>query len=682
MSQKRWVVGVDVGGTFTDLFVLDEQTGTARIVKVPSTRGEEARGFMNGIQKISEDGSASGVASIVHGTTVGTNALLERKVARTGIITTRGFRDVLEMRRRDRPQTWGLRGSFTPIVPRALRLEVDERVLADGQIHTPVDIDQVRAQAQALLDAGCEAVCVFFINAYANMANEQAAVAAVRAMWPNPHVTAASEVLPEIREFERCSTATLNAALQPVVGSYLTRLESDLRGQGFEGELLIVQSNGGVMSRQTACDVPVRTALSGPAAGVMACAAIARAAGYPNVMTGDMGGTSFDVSLVAQGEAALAAQTSIEFGLVVRSPMIQIETIGAGGGSIASVDASGMLQVGPESAGSVPGPACYDRGNTRPTVTDANVFLGRIAADRPLGGGLLQALRADLSEQAIQKHVAEPLGLSTLEAAEAILTVANAKMAGAVRVVSIEKGHDPRQFAYMPFGGGGGLHVCAMMREVGVATGIVPRYPGVTSALGCVMADMRHDAVQTLNQALSDVNFTEVLARIDQLAEACQVRLDSAGVRFVAVDENIALDMLFTGQTHTLQVNVQRSQLSVEGLRQAFTEAYLNAFGRVLEGPVIRVMNLRYARIGRRPKFDLSVLAPVGAGSTQPLGVQRVYHQGQWWDARRYARLELPIGAKVNGPAILEQADTTVWLEPGFEAKVDDMGNLLVTAQV
>ena len=682
MSQKRWVVGVDVGGTFTDLFVLDEQSGTARIVKVPSTRGEESRGFMNGIQKIAENGSASDVASIVHGTTVGTNALLERKVARTGIITTRGFRDVLEMRRRDRPQTWGLRGSFTPIVPRALRLEVDERVLADGQIHTPVDIDQVKAQAQALLDAGCEAVCVFFINAYANMANEQAAVAAVRAMWPNPHVTAACEVLPEIREFERCSTATLNAALQPVVGSYLTRLECDLRSQGFEGELLIVQSNGGVMSRQTACDVPVRTALSGPAAGVMACAAIARAAGYPNVMTGDMGGTSFDVSLVANSDAALSAQTSIEFGLVVRSPMIQIETIGAGGGSIASVDASGMLQVGPESAGSVPGPACYDRGNMRPTVTDANVFLGRISADRPLGGGLLQALRSDLSEQSIQEHVAKPLGLSTLEAAEAILTVANAKMAGAVRVVSIEKGHDPRQFAYMPFGGGGGLHVCAMMREVGAATGIVPRYPGVTSALGCVMADMRHDAVQTLNQTLSDVDFKEVLSRIDQLAETCQTRLDSAGVRFVAVDENISLDMLFTGQTHTLQVKVQRSQLTAAALRQAFIDAYQNAFGRVLEGPVIRVMNLRYARIGRRPKFDLTVLAPVGAGSTQPLGIQRVYHQGQWWNAQRYARLDLPVGAIVQGPSILEQADTTVWLEPGFEAKVDAMGNLLVTAQV
>ena len=377
--KPHWIVGVDVGGTFTDLFVLDEATGQARIVKVPSTRGEEARGFMNGIQRVTgSDGAdgASGIATIVHGTTVGTNALLERKIAKTGIITTRGFRDVLEMRRRDRPQTWGLLGSYTPVVPRAWRLEVDERVLADGSIHTAVDLEQVRAQARALLSEGCEAVCVFFVHAYANPRNEQAAVAAVREIWPNAFVTAASEVLPEIREFERCSTATLNAALQPVVGSYLQRLDSDLRAQGFGGELLIVQSNGGVMSRETACDVPVRTALSGPAAGVMACAEIARAAGFPNVITGDIGGTSFDVSLVAAGEAALAAQTSIAFGLVVRSPMIQIETIGAGGGSIASVDAGGMLQVGPESAGSIPGPACYGRGNQRPTVTDANVLLG------------------------------------------------------------------------------------------------------------------------------------------------------------------------------------------------------------------------------------------------------------------------------------------------------------------
>jgi len=675
------VVGVDVGGTFTDLFVLDEASGEARIVKVPSTRGEEARGFMNGIARVTgAEGpdAARAIATIVHGTTVGTNALLERKIAKTGIITTRGFRDVLEMRRRDRPQTWGLRGSYTPVVPRSLRLEVDERVLADGTLHTPVDLAQVKAQTKALLDAGCEAVCIFFIHGYANPDNERAAAEVVRALWPNPHVTVASEVLPEIREFERCSTATLNAALQPVVGSYLERLEGDLRAQDFGGELLIVQSNGGVMSRQTACDVPVRTALSGPAAGVMACAEMARAAGFPNVITGDMGGTSFDVSLIAEGQAALAAQTAIEFGLVVRSPMIQIETIGAGGGSIASVDAGGMLQVGPESAGSVPGPACYGRGNTRPTVTDANVLLGRIAADRPLGGGLLQALDSKKAEDAIRVHVAEPLGLDVMAAAEAILTVANARMAGAIRVVSIERGHDPREFAYMPFGGGGGLHVCAMMREVGVRTGIVPRYPGVTSALGCVMADMRHDAVQTLNLSLTDVDWAALTARVESLAQSCQARLDSAGVRFEGVHDSISLDMLYMGQTHTLQVTVTREQLNAAGVQAAFEAAYRHAFGRVLQGPVIRVMNLRYARIGRRPRFDLAVLAPQGAGSTQPVGVQRVYHQGRWWDAQRYARLDLPVGAQVQGPAILEQADTTVWLEPGFSVRVDALGNLLV----
>jgi N-methylhydantoinase A len=391
-----------------------------------------------------------------------------------------------------------------------------------------------------------------------------------------------------------------------------------------------------------------------------------------------MGGTSFDVSLVAKGEAALAAQTAIEYGLVVRSPMIQIETIGAGGGSIASVDASGMLQVGPESAGSNPGPACYGRGNTRPTVTDANVVLGRIAADRPLGGGLLQALDAQASARAIDLHVAQPLGLTVLAAAEAILTVANAKMAGAIRVVSIERGHDPRQFAYMPFGGGGALHVCAMMREVGVTTGLIPRYPGVTSALGCVMADMRHDAVQTLNQGLAELDLAGLQQRLNQLAERCQARLDSAGVRFESIQEVINLDMLYAGQTHTLSVKLEASQLSREGIQQAFEQTYQQAFGRVLKGLVIRVLNLRYARIGVRPKLDLKVLAPQGVGSDKVLGLQKVYHQGAWWDAKRLARLDLPVGACVQGPAILEQPDTTVWLEPGFEARVDDFGNLCV----
>ncbi len=682
------VVGVDVGGTFTDLFVLDEERGEVSIVKVPSTRGEESVGFMNGMAQVLQAGGAAGatmasIGTVIHGTTVGTNALLERKVARTGLITTRGFRDVLEMRRRDRPQTWGLRGNFTPIIPRALRLEVDERVLADGHVHTPVDIEQVRAAAAELLAQGCEAVCLFFVNAYANPVNEQAAAQALRALWPNAHVTAATEVLPEIREFERVSTASLNAVLQPVVGRYLQQLDSDLRGQGFGGELLVVQSNGGVMSLATACELPVRTTLSGPAAGVIACAAIATAAGYSRVITGDIGGTSFDVSLIADGHAALAAQTSIDFGLVVRSPMIQIETIGAGGGSIAAVDAGGLLQVGPESAGSRPGPACYGRGNERPTVTDANVLLGRIAADRPLGGGLLGRLDVDLAQQAIRRHVAEPLGVDELAAAEAILTVANARMAGAMRLVSIEKGHDPREFAYMPFGGGGGLHVCAMMREVGVTTGIVPRFPGVTSALGCVIADLRHDAVQTINQGLATLDFAHLRELRQQLRTRCQARLDSAGVRLDRIREEVALDMLYQGQTHTVAVPVTGDALEAGAVQAAFEATYQTEFGRLLSGIPIRVLNLRYALIGVRPPFDLAVLAPrtaPDAAPCEPLGTQAVYTQGQWVQARRYARLALPVGQCIDGPALFEQPDTTVWLEPGFRATVDRLGNLILQA--
>lgn len=685
VKSGQRILGVDVGGTFTDLFVLDEQSQSVLILKVPSNRGAEAAGFMNGIAQANGGTdadaahSAQGIATIVHGTTVGTNALLERKVARTGLITTEGFRDVLEMRRRDRPQTWGLRGTFTPIIERTLRVEVPERVLADGTVHTPLDEQAVRDAVKALLDAGCESVCIFFVNAYANPVNEARAVELVRSIWPNDYVTSAAEVLPEIREFERASTAALNAALQPVVGRYLNRLHADLNAHGFKGEFLIVQSSGGVMSHQTAADLPVKTALSGPAAGVTACAAIAQAAGYPNVITGDIGGTSFDVSLIAGGQPAVAAQTSIDFGLVVRSPMIQIETIGAGGGSIASVDAGGMLQVGPESAGSVPGPACYGKGNTRPTVTDANVVLGRIAADRPLGGGLLASLDIEKAKEAIRIHVADPLGIDVLAAAEAILVVANAKMAGAMRLVSIEKGHDPREFAYMPFGGGGGLHACAMMSEVGVTTGIVPRYPGVTSALGCVIADMRHDAVQTINRSVTDIDFDTLREQVSELRVTCQARLDTAGVMFDRVSEVLSFDMLYQGQTHTIGVEVAVEDLNPTRVQTAFEATYRREFGRVLDGIPVRMLNLRYSRIGQRPKFDLHLLAPKGEGVTTPIGTQAVYINGQWVNALRFDRMALPVGHRVAGPAILEQIDTTVWLEPGYQAVVDAFGNLILS---
>jgi N-methylhydantoinase A len=454
-TTQQGLVGVDVGGTFTDLAFYDAATRQFKTAKVPSNRGDEAVGFIDGLKQF---GPLVELGSIVHGTTVGTNALLERKGAKIGIITTPGFRDALEMRRRDRPNTWGLWGDFTPIASREYRLEVPERTLADGTVRTTVNAASVQAACKELLAKGAEALAIVFINSYANPANEQAAYAAAKAVWPNEHIAHSTQLLPEFREFERTSTVALNAYLQPVVASYLTKLDAGLKGEHFTGSFHIVQSNGGIMSTTLARKFPVRTALSGPAAGVIAAAAIASAAGFPDIVTADLGGTSFDVSLVANGQASLAAQTTIDFGMVVRTPMIEITTIGAGGGSIAHVDRSGFLAVGPESAGSRPGPVAYAQGNQRPTLTDANIVLGRINAEKPIGGKL-KRLNVEAARLAILAHVGKPLGLGAEAAAEAIVRVANAKMAGAIRLVSIERGHDPARFTAVPFGGGGALHV-------------------------------------------------------------------------------------------------------------------------------------------------------------------------------------------------------------------------------
>lgn len=672
--NRKHVIGVDVGGTFTDVFVLDESTGKVEISKVPSTRGDQSVGFMAGIRAKVPD--LATVATVVHGTTVGTNALLERKGAKTGVITTRGFRDVLEMRRRDRPTTWGLWGTFEPVVPRDLRLEVAERTLADGTIHTPVDLDQVRAAAKTLIEKGCEAVALIFVNAFANDANERAAAEALRAVWPNPHVSISTELLPEIREFERASTTALNAYLQPPVGSYLQRLENRLKEGGSDAQILIVQSNGGVMSVESARRRPVRTALSGPAAGVIACQAVAVAAGFPNVITCDMGGTSFDVSLIANGEAALAAQTSIDFGMVVRTPMIEIVTIGAGGGSIAGLDRGGLLQIGPESAGSDPGPVCYGKGNTRPTVTDANVVMGRIDAERPIGGGK-NKLDVAAAKAAIETHVGKPLGLDTMAAAEAIIRVANARMAGAIRLVSIERGFDPRDFAIMPFGGGGSLHVSALMREVGLGRALVPRFPGVTSALGCVIADMRHDFVRTVNRVLDQIDMPSLAQQAKDSADEGGKLLDAAGVGFASRSVRLSLDMHYLGQTHTLSVPLEANEFTTTGVMAAFERAYEAAFGRTLKGVAAKVLNLRVAAIGHRPKFDLRTMAPTS--TTMPTPRHRdVWMEGAWHKTAIYPRMELPVGAKIAGPAILEQPDTTILVEPGFAAQVDAFGNLVI----
>jgi N-methylhydantoinase A len=673
------VVGVDVGGTFTDFFHFDEATKRFTVGKTPSNRGDEAVGFLTGLKRF---GALSDLGSIVHGTTVGTNALLERKGARVGLITTAGFRDVLEMRRRDRRQTWGLWGDFIPVVDRDMRLEVSERTLADGTIRTPIDPEEIRAAALKLRNAGAEALAIVFINSYANPANERAALQAIGTSWPNGHIACSSEILPEIREFERTSTTALNAYLQPVVGSYLSKLEHALTGEHFAGAFHIVQSNGGVMSTQSAAHLPVRTALSGPAAGVIAAAAIAAHAGYKDIITGDLGGTSFDVSLVLNGEVSMAAETTIEFGLVIRTPMIEIATIGAGGGSIASVDAGGLLQVGPTSAGSRPGPVCYGQGGTRPTLTDANVVLGRINAERPIGG-VLKRLDIQAARAALLAHVGEALNINAEQAADAVVRVANARMAGAIRLVSIARGHDPQRFAAVPFGGGGALHVGALIKDVGMKAALVPRFPGVTSALGCVVADIRHDQVQTVNVLLDTLDEASLRNQLAGEVEAARAVVRSAGLAVQAIDTIIEGDMHYAGQTHTVAARLPTgdpSAVSCAMLRAAFESAYQAAFGRTLPGIAIRLVNLRVAAVGRRPRFDFSTLAPEAEASMESAyrGARPVWFDG-WRETRIFDRLSLPIGAEIHGPAILEQPDATTVIDPGLCARIDPFGNVIVT---
>ena len=684
------IIGVDVGGTFTDVFFLDESTQKIEIAKVPSTPEDSSRGFLQGLCTHAKDWSQ--VQTVVHGTTVGTNALLSRKGASTGIITTQGFRDVLEMRRRDRPNTWGLWGQYEPVVPRNMRLEVPERVLADGTLHTPVDLDELETQVSTLLEIGAEAVALFFINSYINPENEIRAAKKLRELWPNSHVSISHEILPEIREFERISSTALNAYLQPGIGKYLQNLDQKMDQEHFQGELLIVQSNGGVMSVETAERLPVRTTLSGPAAGVIASSYLGMEAGFPNLISCDMGGTSFDVSLIKDGESTLAPQTSIGFGMVVRTPMIQITTIGAGGGSIAYVDQGGLLEVGPESAGSDPGPVCYGNGNTRPTVTDANLVLGRINAEKPIGGKL-ERLDTKAAQIAIREHVAKPLGMEVMEASEAIIRVANSKMAGAIRLISIEQGHNPQDFAVVSFGGGGSLHVCSLVREVGLSKALVPCYPGMTSALGCVIADMRHDRVQTLNTMLDLLDLPSLVQTMEDFTEEGLKLLAASGVSFEGREARFELDMSYLGQTHTVDVPFLELDLKPEGfpkfvlhsgkILQAFEKRYKALYGRLLEKLPIRILNLRAAVIGRRPKLDLTMLAPVGSRDLDSckMGQTRVWFGGESLQTPRYERLGLPVGSRIEGPALFEQSDTTVFLEPGMKAEVDRFGNLIITPE-
>lgn len=672
------VLGIDVGGTFTDLVLLDETSGTVRIAKVASTPTDQAVGLLRGLEVLGVPLEA--IQVIVHGTTVATNAVLERRGAVCGLITTQGFRDLLELRRRDRPDTYGLKGTFEPLIPRHLRLEVAERSDYQGKVLQPVAAEEVVACAHALLAQGVEAVVVSFLHSYANPINEQRARQALAQVWPNPYIVLGSEVLPEFREFERTSTAVVNAYVQPLIDRYLRSLAQQVRARGYQRDILLIQSNGGVMSLDVSRRFSVNTVLSGPAAGVIAASAIAEQAGFSNVITCDMGGTSLDIALVAAGQPATTSEINLAYGIPIRVPMLDITTLGAGGGSIAWIDRGGYLQIGPRSAGADPGPACYGRGGEEPTVTDANLLLGRINATAAIGSDGGWQLDVARAQQAIDLRVGRPLGLTPIAAARAIVEVANAKMAGGIRMLSVERGHDPRDFVLVAFGGAGPLHAAALLRALALDKVIVPYYPGLTSALGCIMADVRHDFLQTINRRVADLDMAEVHGILQRHLHDGQALLQEEGITIARTVALFQADMAYDGQIHEVRTPLPGATPSREELSHAFETSYRVQYGDTLGNRPIKVMTLRTTVIGVRPK---PALRPATAGTGARLaaaqrGVRPVYMDHAFVDCPVYWRERLPLGAAFTGPAIIEQTDTTTLIEPGMLVQVDAFGNLIV----
>lgn len=667
------IVGCDVGGTFTDLILLDEATNSARIAKVPTTVENQSVGVLSALDKVEIE--IATVDGIVHGTTATTNALLERKLAKTGLITTAGFRDVLELGRRTRPSAYGLTGSFLPLIPRELRLEVPERLDVDGNVVTALDEDAVRAAAKQLRELGCESLLIHFLHAYRDPTHERRAKEIALSVWSNQYVTAGHEVLSEFREYERGVTAAVNASVQPILERYLARLLDGLRGRGYERDLLVMQGNGGTVSSEAICRMAVNTVMSGPASGVMAAARTGAAAGRPSLITFDMGGTSCDVGLIKDGTPQVSNELEIEYAMPVHVPMVDVHTIGAGGGSIARIDAGGMLRVGPESAGATPGPICYGRGGTQPTITDANLALGRLNHERLLavdGAPDIDAIRSRIGEV-----IGEPLGLGWEEAAAAILRIADDRMAGAVRMVSLSRGHDPRDFSLFAFGGAGPLHAGAIARELGIPTLLVPARPGITNALGCAVADLRHDFVNTVNRPLDSVDMNLVHRTLaDQVAEGrARLKQDGAGTGEVRTIHTA--DMQFIGQSHLLSVPIPSPDVSRDALQAAFETVYWDRFEVKLPEIKANLVNLNTAVIGPRPELDLGLLldAPTPRGETaRPVW----FSETGWTDTPIVPRASLPPGTELAGPAIVEQLDTTIVLSPGMRAEADQIGNLVV----
>ena len=673
---KDKIIGVDVGGTFTDLVTVDGDTGAIGIAKTPTTLENQAFGVINALDMAEVD--LPDVDLIVHGTTTTTNAVLERKLTKTGLITTAGFRDILELGRRTRPQPYGMKGQFFPVIPRDLRLEVPERMDATGQVLVPLDETAMANAVRSLVDAGCEALVIHFLHAYANPEHEIRAADIAARFWPNTYITTGHSLLSETREFERGVTAALNASVQPLLERYVARLRDELSGKGYDGDVLVMNGNGGMVSSRLVAREAAKTVMSGPASGVMAAAYTGKRAGEANLLTYDMGGTSTDVALIRDGMPPISNEIEIEYAMPIHVPMVDVRTVGAGGGSIATVDASGLLKVGPESAGATPGPICYGKGGTEPTISDANMLLGRLDPNKlsAVAGGIDQAEIA----QIFAHKLGASLGVDAIGAAEAVIRVANAKMAGAVRMVSLSLGADPRDFTLFAFGGAGPLHAADLARELGVPRVLIPARPGMTNALGCVVADLRHDYVKTVNQPLGADAICSIHAVFaDQIAEG-EAALAQESVTIEEQRRIFSVDMQFVGQSHVVRVPLDSATPTEAELRSGFEAVYWNRFKVELPEIRSRIVNVNTSIVGVRGPVDLSrLIDPDGRrDDTSPTGHRPVIFDGEAHSTPVFWRDHLPADAALTGPAIIEQRDSTILIPPADRLTSGADGNLFI----
>ena len=667
-------VAVDIGGTFTDIYVLDEATGALRVAKSASTPNP-IDGVMRGLQEAKVD--LANVTLFSHGTTVATNALIMRSYPRGAMVCTKGFRDVIEIRRADKNDLWDTYHDVAPPpIRRRDRLTVSERVDASGAIVTPLDEAEAREVARVLKKRQVASVAVCFMNAFVNPANEKRMKEILTEEMPGVPISVSSEVLPEIFEHERFSTTAANAVLTPVVSKYVEELGSKLAEDGYKSDLLMLHSGGGVMTAHTVKDFSARLAASGIAAGAIASRHIGMLCGFRNSIGLDMGGTSTDVSMAYDGETRVTKDWSVEFGYPIRFPSIEVLTIGAGGGSLAWIDDAGSLRNGPQSAGATPGPACYGNGNTTPTNTDANVVLGRLGTS--LAGGQIN-LDIEKAKEAVRTGVAEPLGLGLDEAALSIVSVANANMADAVRLISITRGYDPRDFALVAFGGAGALHGAALAKELSIPAVIVPPAPGVTSALGCLLVDIQHDLGFSYIKAVADADAAEIEKEFQALESEARERLSKEGVAPEDMVLQRSIDMMYQGQWRSLAVTVGSPFTDLDEAVEHFHQEHERGFNFRRDGAPVELYRLNLRAIGKTPHAELAK-HPTGGEMPAPKGSRQVRfdESESRIDTPVYWREEIPAGVSFAGPAVVEQLDSTTVIPPGVKVEIDQYMNIIM----